>query len=71
MSAISEEAISCIRTVKAFSTESFETEKYKTRNAEAFKLGKKAALYKSLWVTIAGFVFNGVFALDIWYGSIL
>jgi ABC-type multidrug transport system fused ATPase/permease subunit len=69
MSAISEEAISCIRTVKAFSTECFETERYKKRNAEAFRLGKKAALYNSLWITIAGFVFNGVFALDIWYGA--
>jgi ABC-type multidrug transport system fused ATPase/permease subunit len=36
MSAISEEAISCIRTVKAFSTESFETERYKKRNLANF-----------------------------------
>ena len=40
MSANSEEAISCIRTVKAFSTESFELTRYKKSNAKAFELGK-------------------------------
>ena len=71
MSAISEEAISCIRTVKAFSTESFETERYNKNNALAFNVGKKGAIYTSIWTFVSGLMFNGVFALDIWYGATL
>ena len=71
MGSISEEAISCIRTVKAFSTEKFETDRYKKKNAEAFRLGKSSAIYNSLYTFFVGFMMNAVNAMIIYYGAIL
>lgn len=69
MSAISEESISCIRTVKAFSTELFETERYKKKNQEAYRLGVAAGKYGSVFTFFVNLMMNGVMALIIWYGA--
>ena len=71
MGAISEEAIACIRTVKAFSTELFETKRYAKRNGEAYRLGKSSGIYNALFTFFIGFMMNGVNALIIYYGAIL
>jgi ABC-type bacteriocin/lantibiotic exporter with double-glycine peptidase domain len=71
MGSISEEAIACIRTVKAFSTETFETSRYAKRNNEAYKLGKTSGIYNGLFSFFIGFMMNGVNALIIYYGAIL
>lgn len=39
MSSVSEESISCIRTVKAFATESYEAKRYKEANENVYSLG--------------------------------
>ena len=71
MGSISEEAIACIRTVKAFSTETFETSRYAKRNAEAYRLGKASGIYNGLFSFFIGFMMNGVNALIIYYGAVL
>jgi ABC-type bacteriocin/lantibiotic exporter with double-glycine peptidase domain len=43
LGSVSEEAISCIKTVKAFSTEHVEMERYNKANDAAFDLGMKVA----------------------------
>jgi len=44
MSSVSEEAISCIRTVKAFATEAFESKRYLESNEKVYQLGKTQAM---------------------------
>lgn len=44
MSSVSEEAISCIRTVKAFATEAFESKRYLESNEKVYQLGKSQAM---------------------------
>ena len=69
MGSISEEAIACIRTVKAFSTETFETSRYAKRNAATYQLGKIAGIYNGLFIFFIGFMMNGVNALIIYFGA--
>jgi len=69
MGSISEEAIACIRTVKAFSTETFETSRYAKRNAATYQLGKTAGIYNGLFIFFIGFMMNGVNALIIYFGA--
>jgi ABC-type multidrug transport system fused ATPase/permease subunit len=42
---VSEEAISNIRTVKAFANEIAEIKKFKTKNDKAFELGKTLSIW--------------------------
>ena len=69
MGSISEEAIACIRTVKAFSTETFETTRYAKRNKETYNLGKKAGILNGFFSFFIGFMMNGVNALIIYFGA--
>jgi len=71
MGSISEEAISCIRTVKAFSTEEFEAKRYKKMNQEAYEQGKSQAIWNSLFHFFTIFMMNSATAAIIYYGAIL
>ena len=64
----SQEAIANIRTVKAFSTESFEIQKFRRENNEVYKKGRKEAIvyavllmgvYAFMWGCVVGVLMFG------------
>jgi len=71
MGEVSEEAISNIRTVKAFANEFNEIAKFRIKNDKAFEKGYSYSIVMGLftwWITIS---INSVNAAIIYYGSIL
>lgn len=65
----SEEAISNIRTVKAFASEKQETKKFEEINKEVYELGLSLALVGACFAFLTGLVFNGMFSVIVYYGS--
>ena len=68
---VSEEAISNIRTVKAFANEIAEIKKFKTKNDKAFELGKTLSIWQGVLTFFIQFTINGAMAGIIYYGSVL
>ena len=71
MSSVSEEAISCIRTVKAFATEAFEGKRYKESNEKVYQLGKIQAMVQAFVTFMWGLILNSANGGIIYCGSIL
>ena len=68
---IAEEAISNIRTVKAFSTERIEGEKHAECNQKLYGLGKRLAVYSGFFSFFIAATMQGIMALVTYYGSVL
>ena len=68
---VSEEAISNIRTVKAFACEDEEIAKFKAKNIEVYNIGKKVAIWYAFFSFVVQFAIYGAMAGIIYYGSIL
>ncbi len=64
-----EEAISGIRVVKSFTSESFEAERYNQKIQESFQTAKKRALYRGLFVAGIFFSMFSAISLVLWYGG--
>ena len=65
----SEEAISNVRTVKAFACEKTEIEKFRALNQEVYSLGLYLAIMGACFSFIAGLLFNGMFSVIVYVGS--
>jgi len=68
---ISEEALTNIRTVKAFSTEGTESLKHEAKNKEVHDLGVAMAKYQAAFSFFLMFFLNASMAGIIFYGSVL
>lgn len=66
---VSEEAISNIRTVKAFASERQESKKFEDLNHQVYDLGLSLALIGACFSFLTGLVFNGMFSVIVYYGS--
>ncbi|KAF4655949.1 (ABC) transporter [Perkinsus chesapeaki] len=69
--ACAEEALSCIKTVTAFGTQSKELDRYNSALAEARKGGIKGGLYTGISLGITFGAVYGTYALTFWYGGTL
>lgn len=67
----SEEAISNVRTVKAFASEKYEMEKFRKLNAEVYEVGLRMALVQACLALLAMLLLNGMFAAIVVYGATL
>ena len=68
---ISEEAMSNIRTVKAFANEKQEADKFRVVNKECYNIGKKMAVIQGAMTFFIQFAINACMAGIIYYSSIL
>ena len=68
---ISEEAISNVRTVKAFANEAAEIAKFRKANQEAYAIGRKSAIVYAFFGGFVQFAMSGCMAGVIYYGAIL
>lgn len=68
---MSEEAISCIKTVKAFSTEHVEMERFNKANDQAYDLGMKVAWINGFFDALVKACLQGVMAMIIYIGALL
>lgn len=66
---IAEEAISNMRTVKAFACESHEVQKFSAKNKECYNVGMKQAGYEAFISFFIGFAMNSAMAAIIYYGA--
>jgi len=66
-----QDSIGNIRTVKAFSNERREAEKFAEQNAKKYELGKKMAKLSAGWEFTQQFFMNTTFAGLLYYSSIL
>ena len=66
---MAEEAISNMRTVKAFACESHEIEKFKEMNNEVYKIGLKASVWNAMFSFIIQFSVYGAMAGVIYFGA--
>jgi ABC-type multidrug transport system fused ATPase/permease subunit len=66
---ISEEAISNMRTVKAFACEGHEKRKFAAKNMDCYKIGKKIAGYEAFVSFFTGFAINGAMAGVMYFGA--
>ena len=71
LSTIAEEAISNIRTVKAFSTERIEADKHAESNKRCYENGKKLALYGGFFSFFTQAMMQGIMGLVTYYGNSL
>ena len=71
MGSVSEEAISCIRTVKAFATEKYESERYKISNNNTYNLGVKQAMWNGSLYAIWNLILNSAMAAIIYFGAVM
>jgi ATP-binding cassette subfamily B protein len=67
--AVSEEAISSVRTVRSFSKEDYECDRYEVEVKNSFDLAKTSTLATGLFIAIVGLVASGAMALVLWYGG--
>lgn len=63
---IAEESITNVRTVKAFNNEEFEIGRFRAKNEKVMRLGKRKALYDSIFVFALCVIVFGTFGLVIW-----
>jgi len=68
---VAEESFTHIRTVKAFSTENFETDKYAEGQEEVYNLGVKKCMLDAFFVTILTLAIWGIFVVVIIAGAYL
>lgn len=68
---IAEEAISNIRTVKAFSTERQEGLKHQETNQKLYNNGKRLAIYSGCFAVFQQVSLQGIMSLVTYYGSVL
>jgi ABC-type multidrug transport system fused ATPase/permease subunit len=71
MGSVSEEAISCIRTVKAFATEKFESERFKIFNERTYNLGVKQAMWNGCQYALWNLILNSAMAAIIYFGAVM
>lgn len=71
MNTVAEESFSNIRTVKAFSNELAEIEKFREGNDVVFEAGKKKALYQALFAFMTQLMLYGAMAAVVYVASIL
>mmetsp|Transcript_8853 Transcript_8853/g.11535 ORF Transcript_8853/g.11535 Transcript_8853/m.11535 type:complete len:924 (-) Transcript_8853:1361-4132(-) len=65
------QALSHIKTVKAFSSEDLEISLYNNANLQALKAGIKSAIGSGLTTTLAGYMDLGTGVLILWFGGLL
>jgi len=68
---IAEEAITNIRTVRAFHGEASELHRFAEKIDESYRLGKKVGLAYGSFAGTIGFAVNCAIALVVWYGGVL
>ncbi len=68
-SAVAEESLSGIRTVRSFDAEQKESEKYAAAVEESFELAKKRTFMGATFMGAASFAAYGAAALVFWYGG--
>jgi ATP-binding cassette subfamily B protein len=66
---VAEETISGIRTVRVYSHESREVERYSEANQEAFEVARKRALANAQFAGAASFAAYSAIAVVLWYGG--
>lgn len=71
MGTVCEESISNIRTVKAFSTEEFESARYRKANATCYRLGIQLGILNGVFTFFTSGVMNGIMAGIIYFGYTL
>lgn len=71
MSTIAEESFSNIRTVKAFSNEDEEIQKFAMGNKKSYNIGVKKTVYSSLFALFTQLMLYGSMAAVVYVGSIL
>jgi ABC transporter fused permease/ATP-binding protein len=68
-SEVAEETIGGIRTVRAFTAEALEADRYRSRVEESFELAKKRALVGGIFSGVVSFIGLGAAVLVLWYGT--
>jgi ABC transporter fused permease/ATP-binding protein len=68
-SEVAEEALSSIRTVRAFAAERSEVKRYAGAVTQSFELAKKRILTAASFMGVASFASSGAAALVLWYGG--
>ena len=71
MGSVSEEAIACIRTVKAFATEAYESRRFKESNEKVYQLGKTQAIVQAIVTSMWGLILNSANGAIIYVGALL
>lgn len=67
--AAAEEALGGIRVVKSFTAEEFEAERYAGHIAESFRLARRRALARAVFLPVTGLLVAAGIALVLWYGG--
>lgn len=67
--AIAEEALSAIQSVKSFAREPFETERYNHEAEELFGTARKKVLYSNLFWSSVAMLFMSTLIIIFWYGG--
>lgn len=67
--AVAEEALTGIRVVKSFVTERFEAARYGARIMESFRLARRRALGRAVFLPVTGLLVASGIALVLWYGG--
>ncbi|MEZ4314206.1 MAG: ABC transporter transmembrane domain-containing protein [Polyangiaceae bacterium] len=68
-SEVAEEALSGIRTVRAFTAEPSEVERYRGAVDQSFDLARKRAIMAATFMGVASFAASGAAAAVLWYGG--
>lgn len=69
MSSVSEEAISCVRTVKAFATEAYEAKRFKDSNEKVYQLGKTQVMVQGMMTFLWSLILNSANGAIIYIGA--
>lgn len=67
--AIAEEALSAIQSVKSFARETFETDRYDSKAEELFDTARRKVLYSNLFWSSVAVMFLSTLIIIFWYGG--